>query len=120
MDRRRAITALGSALPGLIWTLFPTMNVPPIALVIIGLTAWAVYWVFVEPRLHPTNQELQEALDKLINYRYLSDGADLQIKPAKGLSKQQLFIRHAPPEFREFWYDELGLRKPAPRRDRAR
>jgi hypothetical protein len=136
MDRRKLVTALGQALPGIGWGLIPAIfglepAVSPwivaAVLLVIGLGFWALYWVFIEPHLHPTTAELQanlkemqDALDKLINYRFITDGADLQIKPAKGLSRQQLFVRHAPADFRESWYEELGLPKPALRRDRAR
>ena len=120
MDKRRAITALGSATPGLIWPLLQGMNLPAVALIIIGLAAWALYWVFIEPRLHPTTQELQDGLDKMINYRYLSDGGDHELRPTKGLSRQQMLVHHAPQDEREFWYAELGLPKPKPRKGRAR
>jgi len=115
MDRRRAFTALGSALPGLIWTFLPTANIPPVWLVAIGLGAWAAYWVFVEPRLRPTTRELQHALDKMINYRFLSDGGDWQLRPIAGLSNEQMFLQHAPADYREDAYRRLGLPKPPPR-----
>jgi hypothetical protein len=128
METRKALTALGSALPGLVWAFVPILLGrgeavtiwAPVFVIVVGLALWALYWVFVEPRLHPTSDELQDALDKMINYRYLTDGEDRQIKPAEGLSNEQLFVRHAPSSVREFWYEELGLPKPKPRRERAR
>jgi hypothetical protein len=115
MDKQRAITALGSALPGLIWTFFPSMNLPPVALIIIGLAVWALYWVFIEPRLHPTADELQKALDKMINYRYLENGGNWQLKADPTLSDEQKYVQHAPQDYREDTYRRLGLAKPKKR-----
>lgn len=134
IELRKLLTVIGQVLPGIASAALPLFfgdDVPPIvvvaALVLVGLVYWAIYWIFIEPRLHPTMQELKdqgremrEAIDKMINYRFISDGADHQIRPVEGLSPQQMFIRHAPADFRAFWYEELGLPPPPPRKDRAR
>ena len=115
MDRR-AITAIGSSLPGLVWVLIgPSMegwlgaSWAPWALVAVGIGAWAIYWWLIEPRLHPTHPELTEALDAMIDYMYLAENR-------RGITQEGREREHAPQDYRERWYAKLGLPKPKPHR----
>lgn len=99
---------------------FFAWDLAPFALIASFLAFLAAYWSFIEPRLGPSEDELREALDKMVDHRYLTDGADFQLKPAHGLSNEQVLLQHAPESFRDEWYARLGLKKPKPRADRVR
>jgi hypothetical protein len=78
-------------------------------LVVVGLVLWATYWLVIEPRLHPTNDELTRALDALIDQMYLTENKS-------GISKEGREREHAPEDYRKRWYAKYGLPEPKPHR----
>ena len=84
----------------------------PFVVAVVAFGVWVLYVFAARPLLGPTRADLQRAVDKMIDYRYLTDGANTQLKPAPGLSEEQVLFQHAPEGIRAEWYRRLGLGKP--------
>ena len=79
-----------------------------------------IYTRVIEPRLGPTteqleaeNDELRTSFDALIDQLYLAEHK-------RGITKEGREREHAPDDYRNRWYEKLGMKSPTPHRSRYR